>query len=1111
MFNSVRKNSLLVLFSGLLLCTSCKKQSDSAQHEGVSPNTAEVESDHSSENEVSVIAGTDTEDVIKEKAIQTFSEDSSEQLDAYAKALALFKGNPTDTSSLEAFIKLWPSGSSSVLARNTLSKVYFNKGLLADYLKNGRAAWEVAKQLAPSHDVTANQSYSDYAWALAFFGKKTELSALIDSVADRPVTSHAAAFQRAQESLVSMQENTESSHLCGPHSLFCILQEQGNTTPDSVFQTGAKSSSQGMNFAQVAQIASEVGMPYQVARVNGAAEVPVPSVISWSEGHFSAVVRRTESGKVVVQDSMFRQPLIVEPSELLSQSSGYFLVHEDMISDTLVAVSEDEAATVWGAHTPVNPDEDDKDPCKDDGCGMAVFGVDGLHCDLRLRDTPLLYQPAFGPGVSPTLTYNYLSTNQPGIFHFGNLGPNWNLNWMRMVVDNPSTPEANVFLFQPNGGGGRHFQNDGLGSFARDARTLSSLNRMEDDSYMIDHVDGSREIFGVNDNGAVQRCFFLTEYIDPQGNSVKYQYDDQLRLVSVLDATGKTSTLAYDHPTDALKITSISDPYGRTAVFTYNATGRLESITDVIGITSSFSYLSDGFVEKLTTPYGDTKFDYESTGRTRTLTAELPNGDSQRWQHWLFSAPTETLSLRGAYRRPNDIGLDPLSFFGHTTYYWDRKAFKYHENDATMAVATAYLFAAGNSFSSVNVTSAVKNPLEDPVYFTYPGQTSVSRAGTLDRPERVLRLLPDGTTQESLTEYNELGLPTRTVDPLGRETRVAYHPNNIDVLSVKQVTAVGEETLMQYPAYQDHRLLSMIDAAGQQSSYTYNDRGQLLTSTDPLNRVTTVNYKPGDASVTGFGKPESINSYRADNTVSYTYDALERVATTTNVDAYVTAYTYDNFDRPLTTTFMDNTQMSYEYLHLDLLKTTDREGRSSVNAYDSIRQLTSVTDAEGRINRYVWCRCGGLEELTDAQGRTTKWDLDLQGRLTKKTLPDGRNYNYTYDSVNRMLTSTDPLGQSCNYTYNIDNTVAAKDFTNAVNPTVGYTYTYDPAYNRLTQVTDQYGATTLSYHAFNGSTLGAGQVASMDGPWENDTCVKTYDELGRLVSDQLPSSPMSYN
>ena len=74
------------------------------------------------------------------------------------------------------------------------------------------------------------------------------------------------------------------------------------------------------------------------------------------------------------------------------------------------------------------------------------------------------------------------------------------------------------------------------------------------------------------------------------------------------DATGKKTILEYKHP-DPLKITAIIDPFGRRAQIAYDNMGRLISITDAVGLVSKVSYSGRGtFIEKLTTPYGVTRF-----------------------------------------------------------------------------------------------------------------------------------------------------------------------------------------------------------------------------------------------------------------------------------------------------------------------------------------------------------------------------------------------------------------------------------------------------------------------------------------------------------------------
>jgi len=57
-------------------------------------------------------------------------------------------------------------------------------------------------------------------------------------------------------------------------------------------------------------------------------------------------------------------------------------------------------------------------------------------------------------------------------------------------------------------------------------------------------------------------------------------------------------------------------------------------------------------------------------------------------------------------------------------------------------------------------------------------------------------------------------------------------------------------------------------------------------------------------------------------------------------------------------------------------------------------------------------------------------------------------------------------------------------------------------------MTDGLGTTLYAYHpiptgASPTPTLGAGMLASVDGPWANDTVAYTYDELGRVKARSI--------
>jgi YD repeat-containing protein len=63
------------------------------------------------------------------------------------------------------------------------------------------------------------------------------------------------------------------------------------------------------------------------------------------------------------------------------------------------------------------------------------------------------------------------------------------------------------------------------------------------------YLDGSRRIYGQPDGSSgTSRRIFLTQMIDPHGNTVQLTYDANLRVVAITDAIGQVTTVGYQHP-----------------------------------------------------------------------------------------------------------------------------------------------------------------------------------------------------------------------------------------------------------------------------------------------------------------------------------------------------------------------------------------------------------------------------------------------------------------------------------------------------------------------------------------------------------------------------------
>ena len=362
----------------------------------------------------------------------------------------------------------------------------------------------------------------------------------------------------------------------------------------------------------------------------------------------------------------------------------------------------------------------------------------------------------------------------------------------------------------------------------------------------------------------------------------------------------------------------------------------------------------------------------------------------------------------------------------------------------------------------------------------------------------VARVLDDGTTQQFQTTVNDLGQVTARIDPLGRRTALAYASNGLDLLEVRQTTGTANDLIASYASYTaGHLPQTVTDAAGQASTLTYTASGQVATSTNAKSETTTYTYNTASQLTTVTGPVTGA-------TTAYTYDGYGRVATTTT-DGMTLTTEYDVFDRPTVVWYPDETTEQTTYDRLDVATRTDRLGRTTRQVYDALRRLRSTQDPAGRTIEQVWCACGSLDGLVDAHRQRTSWERDALGRVTREVGADGTTDTlYTYDLVGRLTTVTDPKDQVTTYTYALDEAVLSTVWTNAQIATPSVTYTYDTTYARVATMVDGTGTTAYAYKPAGG--VGAGQVASVDGPLSNDTITYDYDELGRVVTRAINGS-----
>lgn len=700
-------------------------------------------------------------------------------------------------------------------------------------------------------------------------------------------------------------------------------------------------------------------------------------------------------------------------------------------------------------------------------------------------------------------------------------------------------------------------------------KTHETLNANQDRQHPVytrNLIDGTKLVYSTPDGATTYpRRVYLTQVIDPQGNAVTLGYDTVYPVAQFgyavyayattgapsgsgagadFKAVGLPTGLALSSLTDSLghvthilrdgllRIKEVDDPFGRAAHFGYNDYSDLTSVTDEAGITSTFTYgyvydqtkdqtpqglrlyatwgttggsyggaapvtlvynqvaLPD-FLASMTTPYGTTQFDMWESGTQRVITATDPLGNRERleFRHQAPGIPDTDPSA--------PAGVDNTYLEWRNSFFWDKRVWATYGQDYTKAHIFHWLHGLDGEFNTP-VLEGEKNTLDRRTWYGHDGGFSYYNPSEA-HPTSVVQLLPDGKTQAWGYAYNAQGKPTKTMDPMGRTMTYIYSTDGLDLLEAHNATGTTNDLLAKYTYNAQHRPLTATDASGQVTTMTYNGQGQILTATNPKGQTTTYTYAGGY--LTDIQGPVSASK------VHFGYDGAGRVSAVTDSEGRTVQTSYDNLDRPVQVTYPDGTYESFTYSILDLVKTRDRKGLITVMSYNPLRQMTDVLDSLGRKTHFDWCACGSLEAMTDPAGSTTTWFRDVEGRVLNKVYADRTQASYAYDAVGRLQSRTDAMGQMTAYTYNLDNSLAQVDYFNARKATPSVIYAYDARYPRLATVTDGYGTTTFGYNAV-GTTpqLGAGRLASIQGPWKNDTISYLYDELGRVVNRTLNGS-----
>jgi RHS repeat-associated protein len=608
-------------------------------------------------------------------------------------------------------------------------------------------------------------------------------------------------------------------------------------------------------------------------------------------------------------------------------------------------------------------------------------------------------------------------------------------------------------------------------------------------------------------------------------------YDNNGNLSMVRDPNGWTTSYTYD-PVGRLSTTT--DGVGNTTTNLYDQAGRKVFVYDGMGYLTAYLYTPQDWVDQVTNAAGITTINYDLAGNATAVTDPLNHTYTYTYdalnRETVVQDPLNHL-VTTSYDAVGNVGTMVDAKRNTTVYSYDplNRLTATTEAAATSVQRTTrqYLDAVGNvtmtsdgrgyltsyTHDALDRVTAITDPLLHTTTLAYDAVGDLTTSQ--DALGKVVTYSYDGLhrltqTTDPLTHATTLTLDAdgnvvQVTDALLHTTTYGYDQDGVNTQVID-----GNQHLTQAILDCDEQVHVLVDASGNRTTFVmdqlervtktitpmgtstvaYDAASRVTQKTDANGNVIQYNYDNADRLTGEVWKNASLGlatvnvvTYAYDNndnltsgadqtgTVTYTYDPLNRVSSTTNVFGQILTYSYD---------LNDNVTLRSDSLGGAISKTYDAADRLATLTYTA---TPSVRVDFGYNNRNDMTTITWYSDLAGtAQIANSAYGYDDAGRLTSIVNKNATSatlsyYTYMYDQADRKTTQSywSKVGGT---TYSGTNTYgydAANQLTND-NATA---YKYDASGNR-----SMTGYTTTTYNRMTG-----------DG-----TYTYSYDNVGNVTS-----------
>ena len=737
-----------------------------------------------------------------------------------------------------------------------------------------------------------------------------------------------------------------------------------------------------------------------------------------------------------------------------------------------------------------------------DPVNLATGNYTYQHVDLRI--------PGKGFPFEFTRFYNSKAPASP----FTPLGSSWTHSYNIYLSVNAS----NSVIVSFGDGHNETYAPNASGAFVAEPGVFNILTTNSDGTFTLTTKAQLKYHFNAQNR--------LASMVDKNGNTLALTYDSSGNMLSITDTAGRTIQFSYDSG----YLRQITDPAGRSVWFKYDSsTGDLLRATDRNLRTTSFEYDSLHQLTSATDPLGNTfvSMVYDSQQRVVQVQKDALGNQTA----FAYDPVNRITTVTDALGNETYYQHDPeLRLVSTTDALENTERYEYDSNNNRTKVVDKNGFATLYTYDSLGNVTSKSDPSRNLTAIAYD-----SRNNPLTRTDALNGVVAYGydangnlirttNTVGALTvvNYDSAGLPLVLTDPNGNQMT-----NTFDVQGnlTRIQDALGNTTAYGFDAV--GRKVAQTNANKRVTRYVYDNNDNLVSIVDPLgytnssiydannNRVVTIDALRA-ATTNAFDAKNRLVSVREalGDITTYEYDALDRKTKATDARGGVTSYGYDAVGNLVAVTNAVGSLTRYAYDgNGNQTNAVDPLGQVTTKLYDPQNRLVQTIDPLGHTNQTVYDALGRRSQTINALGRTTQFGYDAAGRLLQVTDPAGGIVSFTYDAAGNRVTTTNPNNQSTTNRFD-----ALNRLVQTRQPGGGvYKYTYDGVGNRLSQ-TDPKGQTIqYSYDGDNRRIgiqypTGTPVAFSYDGNGNLTNMINAlgttsyqFDPLNRLTSVTDPS------